>query len=81
MTDPTPNYIAFVGIDRSDASIDLAVLDHQARKQGHRKLSTKPNVLRDWIVSVSLTPSIQPQSDRYVRACPNDDLPNNGARS
>lgn len=52
MTDPTPDYIAFVGIDRSDASIDLAVLDHQARKQGHRKLSTKPNALRDWIVAL-----------------------------
>lgn len=52
MEDCTPNYSAFVGIDRSDAMIDLTVLDHEAAHRGHRSISSKPNVLRDWVLSL-----------------------------
>ena len=43
------DYAAFVGIDRSDYSIDLTVLDSQACSQGHRSQPSKPSALRDWV--------------------------------
>lgn len=46
------DYAAFVGIDRSDDSIDLTVLDSQARSQGHRSQPSKPNALRDWVLEL-----------------------------
>ena len=52
MQKDSPRYSAFVGIDRSDASIDLTVLDQLGQGCGHRSISSKPNSLRDWIISL-----------------------------
>ncbi|MEO0414461.1 MAG: IS110 family transposase, partial [Verrucomicrobiota bacterium] len=46
------SYAAFVGIDRSDASIDLTILDQDTSYHGHHAISSKPNSLRDWIASL-----------------------------
>ena len=46
------DYAAFVGIDRSDYSIDLTVLDSRSRSQGHRSQSSKPSAMRDWILDL-----------------------------
>ena len=50
MTEPSRDYVAFVGIDRSDSSIDLAVLDFKGNSHGHRRIASTPNAFRDWII-------------------------------
>ena len=50
--DPGPRYAAFAGIDRSDRKIDVTVLDARGTNMGHRQVSSKPNALSDWILSL-----------------------------
>jgi transposase len=52
MSSTSVPYAAFVGIDRSDRSIDLTVLDSDSRSQGHRKIDSKPAALRDWLLDL-----------------------------
>ena len=52
MKSSTHPYRVFVGIDRSDAIIDLSIVDPEARFLGHRSISSRPRSLRDWILEL-----------------------------
>jgi transposase len=49
MNTTTIDYQLFVGIDRSDAKLDIACTDPQGRTEHLAKISTRPGALLEWV--------------------------------
>ena len=42
-------YHVFIGIDRSDSKLDIAVLEQDAKQPAHEVISSKPEAMQEWV--------------------------------